>query len=154
MSLDSKCINMKRFNFLDVICLLFAVLFVYAAVSKFMAIDEFKAQIAKSPLITHHEWWISWFIPLIEVVIAVLLFVPRMQLAALYAAFTLMFIFTIYIGFMLVFTPNLPCSCGGILSRMGWTEHLFFNIGFTLLGVAGVILHDRQKEREMVALAI
>jgi len=145
---------MKKTIFLDIICLLFAVLFVYAAVSKFMAIDEFKAQISKSPLITHHEWWISWLIPLIEVVISALLFVPRTQLVALYAAFTLMFIFTIYIGFMLAFTPNLPCSCGGILSRMGWTEHLFFNIGFTLLAVAGVILHDRQKEQEMVALAI
>jgi len=142
---------MKKFSFLDFICILFAVLFVYAAVSKFITIDEFKAQIGKSPLITYHGWWISWFIPSIEVAIAVLLFIPKTQLTALYCAFTLMFIFTIYIGFMLAFTPTLPCSCGGILSRMGWREHLFFNIGFTFLGALGIVLHDRQKSQETIA---
>jgi len=135
---------MKKTIFLDVILVLFAVLFVYAAVSKLIAYDEFKAQISKSPLIMHHEWWIAWAIPGLEVVISVMLFVPRLQLAGLYSSFTLMFIFTIYITFMLAFTPNLPCSCGGILNKLGWTEHLFFNIGFTLLAALGVVIHGRQ----------
>jgi len=144
---------MKRTIVLDIILVLFAVLFVYAAVSKLISYDEFKAQIGKSPLITHHEWWIVWAIPSLEIVIAVILFIPRLQLIGLYSAFTLMFIFTIYIAFMLVFTPNLPCSCGGILSAMGWKEHLIFNIAFTVLAVVGIHLLKKQTAREM-SLAI
>jgi uncharacterized membrane protein YphA (DoxX/SURF4 family) len=139
---------MKKINFLDVICVLFAVLFVYASVSKLMAYDEFKAQIGKSPLILHHEWWIAWFIPSLEIVIAALLFIPRLQLIGLYGCFALMFIFSIYIAFMLVFTPNLPCSCGGVLNKMGWEGHLIFNIGFMLLAVVGIVLWNREKRRE------
>src|SRR5689334_21334432 len=131
---------MKKSIFLDIILVLFAVLFVYAAVSKLISYDEFRAEIGKSPLIANHGWWIAWAIPSLEIIIAAILFIPRLQLISLYSAFTLMFIFTIYIAFMLVFTPNLPCSCGGILSAMGWSEHLMFNIVFTLLAVLGITL--------------
>lgn len=142
---------LKEINILDVILVLFAVLFVYAAVSKLLTYDEFKVQISKSPLIMNHAWWIVWFIPAIEIIIAVTLFIPRLQLIGLYGSFMLMFIFTIYIGFMLAFTPDLPCSCGGILSRMGWKEHLFFNIGFTLLAIAGIALVSRKKRTQALS---
>ncbi|MBT1688297.1 MauE/DoxX family redox-associated membrane protein [Dawidia soli] len=141
---------MKKQFILDIICVLFAVLFVYAAVSKLLTYDEFKTQIAKSPLIWHHEWWIAWFIPSLEIAIASILFVPRLQLVALYSCFTLMFIFSIYIAFMLAFTPNLPCSCGGVLNKMGWKGHLVFNIGFTLLAVYGIILLNKRNEHHQV----
>jgi len=137
---------MKKINFLDIILVLFAVLFVYAAVSKLITYDEFKAQIGKSPLIMNHGWWISWLIPGVEISIGIMLFIPRFQVLALYGSFTLMFVFTIYIGFMLAFTPNLPCSCGGILSSMGWKEHLVFNLIFTLLAIVGIILSSRQRK--------
>jgi uncharacterized membrane protein YphA (DoxX/SURF4 family) len=144
--------GLKKINILDIILVLFAVLFVYAAVSKLLTYDEFKAQISKSPLIARHEWWIAWVIPISEILIAVMLFIPRIQIIGLYSAFSLMFIFTIYIGFMLAFTPNLPCSCGGILNKMGWKEHLFFNIGFTILSIVGIVLFNRQRKIELIGI--
>jgi hypothetical protein len=134
-----------KVNILDIILVLFAVLFVYAAVSKLLTYDEFKVQISKSPLIMRHGWWISWAVPTAEIVISVILFIPRLQMMALYGAFFLMFAFTLYIGFMLVFVPRLPCSCGGILSMMGWKEHFVFNIGFSILAVVGIVLLNRQR---------
>jgi hypothetical protein len=107
-------------------------------------------QIAKSPLITGHESWIAWSVPTVEIVVAFLLFVPRVQLFALYGAFSIMFIFSIYIAFMLLFTPDLPCSCGGILNSMGWSEHLIFNIAFTLLAVLGIVLFNKQVKQNGV----
>jgi uncharacterized membrane protein YphA (DoxX/SURF4 family) len=138
---------MKKINFLDIILVLFAVLFVYAAVSKLLTYDEFKVQISKSPLIMNHGWWISWAVPAVEITIGAMLFIPRLQLLALYGSFFLMFAFTIYIGFMLAFVPHLPCSCGGILSKMGWKEHFIFNIAFTFLSVIGIVLLNRQKKQ-------
>lgn len=144
---------MRKINFLDIICVLYAILFVYASVSKLMAYDEFRAQIGKSPLIMHHEWWIAWFVPSLELVIALMLFVPRLQLIALYGCFALMFIFTIYIAFMLIFTPDLPCSCGGVLNKLGWEGHLVFNIGFTFLAVVGIVLWNRAHRIESLVTA-
>jgi uncharacterized membrane protein YphA (DoxX/SURF4 family) len=144
---------MKKISFLDIICFLFALLFVYAAVSKLLTYDEFKAQIGKSPLIMNHEWWIAWLIPMSEIIIGAMLFLPRLQLFALYCAFTLMLVFTLYISFMLVFTPNLPCSCGGILNRMGWSEHLIFNIAFTLLAIIGIFLYNRKDRVEASSMS-
>src|SRR5687768_1270267 len=123
---------MKQINMytivLDIIRLFLAVLFCYAAASKLLEIDLFVSQIGKSPLIQHHANIIAWLIPALELIISVCLFIPKTIQAALFASFTLMLIFTLYIAFLLLFSPHVPCSCGGILSTMDWNEHLVFNI--------------------------
>ena len=138
---------MKKVNFFDVIIFLFAVLFVYAAASKLFEYQEFKAQLGKSPLILKQANWLAWAVPGVEFIISIALFIPRLQLIALYASFFLMFLFTGYIAFILTFSPYVPCSCGGVLNSMGWTEHLIFNIAFTLLGVVGIVLHNRARKK-------
>ena len=131
---------MKRSNFIDIIVFLFMVLFVYAATSKLLEYDLFRAQMSRSPLITKQADTLAWLVPGAEYLTALMLFVPRFRLAGLYASFSLMFAFTAYIAFILGFSPYVPCSCGGILNSMGWTEHLVFNIFFTGLAVTGVVL--------------
>ena len=32
---------------------------------------------------------------------------------------------------MFLFTPELSCSCGGVIKQMNWTQHLIFNIFFS-----------------------
>lgn len=137
----------KGIKALDVISFLFIGLFVYAATNKLMDVDLFRAQIGKSPMIMGHSQWLAWFVPGVEIVISAMFMFPRLLLVALYASFSLMFAFTGYITFILTFSPYVPCSCGGILNSMGWTEHLIFNTGFTLLAVLGIYLHVR-KPRE------
>jgi uncharacterized membrane protein YphA (DoxX/SURF4 family) len=139
---------MKKLNFIDIVIFLFILLFVYAATSKVIEFDLFKAQIGKSPLIMNYSDSIAWAVPAVEIVISLVLLIPRLQLIGLFASFSLMFMFTAYIFFILNFSPYVPCSCGGILSNMGWTEHLIFNIGFTLLAVVGIVLHNREAKRQ------
>lgn len=134
---------LTRSHIQDAINVFFALLFLYAASSKVFEFDLFKAQIGKSPLITNYANLIAWIIPILEIVISLALFIHRIQLAALYAAFSLMLIFTMYIAFILTLSPYVPCSCGGILSRMGWAEHLVFNIGCTIVSVVGIFLYRR-----------
>ncbi|HZH70563.1 MAG TPA: MauE/DoxX family redox-associated membrane protein [Flavobacteriaceae bacterium] len=38
----------------------------------------------------------------------------------------------------------MPCSCGGVLEQLGWTEHLAFNIGFMGLGVVGILIENKR----------
>jgi uncharacterized membrane protein YphA (DoxX/SURF4 family) len=137
---------MNRFSLLDVIIFLLAVLFLYAASAKFMTFVEFQAQLGKSPLIANYAKTIAWTVPFVEVLISLLVLIPRTLLYGLYASFFLMFIFTAYIAFILTFSPYVPCSCGGILNTMGWTEHLIFNSFFVSVTVTGIILHNRKQK--------
>lgn len=139
----------KQINFLDVIVFLLSILFLYAAFTKLLEYDLFKAQIGKSPLITQYAGLFSWLVPAVEILISIMLFIPRFRLIGLYASFSLMFAFTAYIAFILTFSPYVPCSCGGILNSLGWTEHLIFNIVFTLLAVVGIVLQTREVNKEM-----
>ena len=138
-------IRITKTTILDTIVLLLMVLFIYAATIKLLEYDLFKAQIGKSPLITEYAGMLSWIVPSVELIISVMLFIPKFRLFGLYCAFSLMFAFTAYIAFIITFSPYVPCSCGGILSSMGWTEHLIFNIVFTLLAVTGIVLHLKEQ---------
>lgn len=125
---------------IEVICFLFILLFVYAAVSKLADVQKFQVQIGQSPLLTNIAGFTAWFIPIIEIVVAFLLAWPRLRLYGLYGAFALMVMFTAYIIAILSFSEHIPCSCGGVLEKLGWTEHLIFNIVFIALAAIGILL--------------
>ncbi|MFI2744501.1 MauE/DoxX family redox-associated membrane protein [Zhouia sp. PK063] len=116
-------------------------LFIYAAVSKLLDYQKFQVQLLKSPLLTPYAHSIAWSIPLIELLVCVLLLLPQLQLLGLYAAYSLMLAFTGYIVIILNYSPYVPCSCGGILSSMGWTTHLVFNLVVTLLSFIAILLY-------------
>ncbi len=129
---------MKRKVLTEIICLLFILLFVYAAVAKLLDFERFKVQIAQSPLLTDFSGFVAVFIPVLEIAVAVLLAVPKYRLAGLLCSFGLMVMFTTYIISILQFSEHIPCACGGVLQNLGWSEHLIFNLFFTLVAIVGV----------------
>lgn len=140
---------MKRKIILEVICFLFVLLFLYAAFTKLLDYQKFTVQVGQSPLLTGFGGTIPWLVISIEILVAGLLMFPRTRLVALFASFSLMTMFTAYIVAILNFSPYVPCSCGGVLEKLGWTEHLIFNGVFVVLAVAGVFLHvDVEHEPE------
>jgi methylamine utilization protein MauE len=126
---------------MQIICSLLVLLFVYAAASKLMDFTKFRIELGKSPLVTAFAAVIAWTIPTIEFAIATLLCIPRARLVGLYASFTLMCLFTLYIGYILRFSPYVPCTCGGILQNMSWTAHLIFNSCFIVFAALGVLIY-------------
>src|SRR5688500_7137156 len=114
---------MKKQIAIEIIVFLFVVLFLYAAGSKLVEYQKFIGQIGKSPLLTKYAETLAWMVPTVEIVIAVMLIIPRARMLGLYAAFGLMVMFTLYIIAILSFSAELPCSCGGVLSMLGWKEH-------------------------------
>ncbi|NDV43097.1 MauE/DoxX family redox-associated membrane protein [Flagellimonas sediminis] len=124
----------------ETISLLFIVLFIYAATSKLWDFGQFKVQLGQSPILTAYADWLAWLVPLTEYVLAILLLWKPQRLSALYAAFGLMVMFTTYIILVLNFSDYIPCSCGGVLEDLGWTEHIVFNLIFIALAFIGIIL--------------
>ena len=132
-----------RAIFIEIISLLLIVLFVYAAASKLLDIDKFSAQIGQSPILTAVAPLLSWAIPFLEFGVALLLASMRYRLIGMYAAFFLMFTFTVYVIAVLRFSPYVPCACGGVIETLGWKGHLYFNIAFTALSYTGVWLQSK-----------
>lgn len=131
----------------DVIGYLFIALFVYAAINKLLDYEKFKAQMGQSPMLVHHIWYLVWAVPAVELLIAILLFISRTFLTGLYASFTLMLLFTIYIIVILTSGEKIPCACGGILQDMSWIQHLIFNMVFVVLGILGILFKRRLDKK-------
>lgn len=129
----------------EIIAAVFILLFVYTATSKLFSHQTFIITLNKSPLISFASGFLSWAIPVIEILIAVLLFVPRFRGIGLIASFSLMTIFTIYIAYMLVTSSHLPCSCGGVISKLSWPQHLWLNAFLTILAATTLFINNRLK---------
>lgn len=128
----------------EVICYFYILLFVYAAVNKIIDFENFQVQLAQSPLLTAYAGFIAYSVIFFEVGCALLLSINRLQLLGLYVAYVLMLLFSIYIFLILNFSPYIPCSCGGILDDMGWTEHLIFNLMFVLLAALAILYFPKK----------
>lgn len=153
-----RTVNLKAIV-VEIIVLLYILLFVYAAVSKLLDFENFQVQLGQSPLISSFAGWVSWTVPLSEIVISGLLLVRRTRVYGLYLSFLLMVFFTTYIFTILNYSESVPCSCGGILERMDWKEHLWFNVIFVALAVLGLIfiqcdLKWRKKVLILIALTL
>src|SRR5690606_16260464 len=105
----------------------FIILFVYAAVSKLTDFENFQVQVAQSALLSAFATPIAYGVVLGELIIALMLCFTKSRLLGLYLFLGFMTAFTVYIFLILNYSPFVPCSCGGVLEKMGWWEHLWFN---------------------------
>jgi hypothetical protein len=127
-----------KINLANSIAALFIFLFVYTALSKFFNLAQFQFTLAHAPFIGKYSQVMMILIPTIEILIAVLLVIPRTRRVGLVDAFGLMTLFTLYIAYALAAHLKLPCSCGGIIQQLSWKGHLLLNVCLTLIaGVAG-----------------
>lgn len=136
----------RRSVIVEIIGALFIFLFVYTAINKIIAFDTLKHVLKKYPLIGDFSTLVAWLLPAAELVVAAMLFIPKTKLVGLYSALSLMSAFTIYLFYMLVFTPKLPCTCGGMLQQLSWPQHLIFNLFFVLLAIVGIRLFKKQPK--------
>jgi hypothetical protein len=130
----------------EFISVLLIILFTYAAVSKLLDFEKFRVQLGQSPMLTAFARWVALIIPSIELLISISLSFQRWRLLGLYASFSLMVMFTAYIVVITKFSDYVPCSCGGVLQNMSWNQHLTFNIIFSLLALAGILLEARDPK--------
>lgn len=137
---------LSKSTIVEIISVLFIILFLYTGISKLMEYGVFKEQIADSPILQPIALVIAWGLPLTEFLVTILLIIPRWRLKGLYASLILMIAFTLYIGAIMTFNKELPCSCGGIISELSWQGHLVFNSIFILLAMAGLLLERKIRK--------
>ncbi|WP_053326713.1 MauE/DoxX family redox-associated membrane protein [Chryseobacterium gallinarum] len=146
-------IKLVKEYYVTAVCILVAFLFVYAAMSKVLDFENFQVQLAQSPLLSAYAHYISFAVVITELTLALYLCLPTYQKLALYFSLGLMSAFTIYIFLILNYSDFVPCSCGGILEKLGWTEHLIFNIAFVLL-ISAAIFYKEKKDNPQKKLGL
>ncbi len=129
------------------IALVVMVLFAYTSISKWY--DWGGTQNAMYNQV-FPEWMATlllYGLPVLELSLAILLLIPKTRLISLWACLICLIGFTGYIGLVLtdVF-GRIPCSCGGVISSLGWEAHFLFNLGFVALAIIGILVKPGDTE--------
>lgn len=131
----------------EIISALLILLFTYTGISKIIDHNNFQGVLAQSPLIGWGAQILSWMIPALELIIAILLLIPNKKSNGFFLSSVLMCLFTGYLFYMVLFVPHLPCNCGGVIKQMSWRQHLLFNIFFSAIAIIGYrILVTKQTD--------
>ena len=151
---------MKKGIIVDIISCLYALLFLYTGMNKLVSHDLFVASMQKSPVLHSYAPFLAITVPALEIMIALALavplyiYLPRWRTRGLFSGTLLMALFTGYVWYILyTSSQHLPCSCGGIIQQMNWHQHLYFNTGFTLLGILACWLNSQLPKEESRKLA-
>lgn len=139
----------NRSLIIQTITCLYILLFVYTAFSKLLDFENFRVQLAQSPLLSAYAGFLAPFVILGEIVISGLLCYKPYRLFGLYAAFEFMVAFSVYIYLLLNFSDFIPCSCGGVIENLDWTEHLVFNLVFSAIALLAIVLLEKEKFSKM-----
>jgi uncharacterized membrane protein YphA (DoxX/SURF4 family) len=139
---------LKKEVIVECIIFMIVLLFVYAAGSKLKDSNGFIGQMSQSPVIAPYATVLSWAVPSAELVTVIMLFLPKVRIFGLYVAFALMVEFTLYILTILSISDVIPCSCGGILSNLGWREHLFFNVTIVFLIIIAIFQETKRIQNK------
>jgi putative oxidoreductase len=131
----------------ELIAALLIILIIYTSVSKMLDIDAFRKQMLNQPLPGTLKQNLVWLVPVSEITTSIFLIIKPVRLYGFVLAFLLMLAFTLYVALILANTfAYIPCSCGGILNTLSWKAHFIFNIVFTLLALAGVIIERKRRQ--------
>lgn len=130
--------------------LAFIALYGYTGIDKLLDRSYFELTLSRS-ILSPFATFLSFAVPVTELIICLLLVIPSTKQLGLYAATFLMFLFTVYVAVVLSI-KKAPCSCGGFLKSMSWQEHLFFNSGFLLLGLLSLYILRRNKNGYAIAV--
>lgn len=121
--------------------LAFIYLWCYTVASKLMDVNSFKWALFNQPLPHELAVILLFLLPLAELFVVFLLFFGHTQLYGFYLSFILMFLFTGYIGLIITGSfSRIPCSCGGILEKMSWNTHFYFNLFWLMLSILAIVL--------------
>lgn len=131
---------------ISILTALLIFLWVYAAMSKLLDYDTARDEMLKQVFPVWISTILVWLVPLCELVVAGLLLFERTRTGGIIASLILLIAFTGYIALIqLNYFDYVPCTCGGVISKLTWEEHFLFNMAFIVLSGTALILREHEK---------
>ena len=147
--------HMKKKWILEIITALLIFLFLYASFSKYANFQAYRRSMHNQPFLGWFAEFLIWIIPPAEIITVIALAKERTRLWGIYIFLMLMTMFTVYIAAVLMHLfGDIPCSCGGIIQRLTWGQHLAFNIFFMLLGIIALKIQYQLIKQEKLSSKI
>ena len=128
---------MKRSLLTEIGIGLLILLYSYTSTSKLVELEKFIFQMRLSPFKLMHPLApiLGYGVPILEIIITILILFPITRRLALKSSAILLSIFSVYIFVLLVSGVHLPCTCGGVISKMSWRTHLLFNLAYLMINL-------------------
>ena len=142
---------MKKNTVIEIITILFMALFFYTAINKLMVIPTLTSVLSQYPILGAYPKMAAWTIPIFEITIVGLLYFKRN--VGLWVSMITMACFSVYVSYMLLFHPKLPCTCGGLIQQLNWPQHLLLNIILFLLALISIVLTKQQQKHSLYHLS-
>ena len=137
----------RRQILIEVIVSLYVLLFLYASLSKFLDFRTFIKEMNNQPLPNSWTPFLVWIIPCSEIALSAALIFECTRMIGLYGSLALMSFFSGYAIIILFHAFSyIPCSCGGIIKRLTWRQHLALNLFFVGLAIVGIILQHKKAK--------
>ena len=115
-------------------------LFLYTAYAKTADHYRFLNGLSRVHIISHFAAFISFAVPLVEILVALLLLIPQTAKTGLICFIAVMSSFTIYIISAMIWEKQLPCHCGGAIEKLSWSQHIWFNLAFIAIAISALRL--------------
>ena len=133
-------VAMKRNTIVGACCALLILLFLYASIQKLGHWKLFLHDMNNQPLPHWLASFVIVFIPASEILISLLLIPDKTRLVGLWASLGLMTVFTSYTVLVLLnyFGTVFPCSCGGVIRKLNWSQHLVLNLAYVGIAITGI----------------
>jgi len=145
---------MQRNILTAIITYFFIFLLLYTGIHKLSDTHSFKEQLISSPLVGSIAGILAWTVPIGEVLLAGVLFIPWWRLQALYATAGLMSLFSLHVLVILYMDNQLTCSCGGMIEQLTPLQHVTFNIACAGLSFIGIwVMRKQQPTNDFTSLA-
>ncbi len=113
----------------DLINAILIFIYLYSFIDKLKNFQEFVSNLSKSPYLnTINSLFLAVVVLFFEIFIPILLLFDKSKELGYLLSFLMIFSFTGYIVIMMVYSPYLPCSCGGFIESLSWEGHLFLNL--------------------------
>jgi hypothetical protein len=130
---------MKKNTIINIIYAILVFIYLYAAVSKFIDFRVYLKDMHNQPF----PLWVSnillWLIPISELFICFALISHQGKTIGLFSSLILISLFSVYILAILNHSfKYVPCSCGGLIRKLTWKQHLFFNLFIMSVSLLGI----------------
>lgn len=119
-----KKINWRLLS-IDLISGLLLLVFLYTAWSKPRGYEQFRYTLSQSYLLKPFANVIAWSLPVAELVVVLLLFIPAWRRWGLWTS-------------AILYASKFSRNCGGVVNSISWGQHIVFHyffLGFTILAV-------------------
>jgi hypothetical protein len=122
-------------------------IFFYSGLQKLIDFENFFSNISKSPIIPSNlSKLIAYFIIYFELVIVFFLLTNKYKQIGFLMSFFLLILFEGYIILMILYSPYLPCSCGGFIEQLSWTQHIYFNVFLIACSITGFMKNNSSQQ--------